>query len=237
MQINTVARRSGSPRWSMAVCGLLAMGVAAALSAYAGLHPGRGSALFTLGFSSVVAMKSWLSTVAGVLVIVQVFTALGMWGKLPGRTFESPRVVVVHRWSGTLAFLVTLPVAFQCIWSLGFSTAGIRTITHSVAGCLFYGVFAAKMLGLRLKGLPGLGDPATRRSAGCAVHHAVVHRGFLVLHQTWVGVLRTVRNGATRAARTVTVRTARPPAGHGRAVARAGVPFGESTVQAQCVDR
>lgn len=155
MQVNTVVRRSPSSQWGLALCGLLGLGIAGALAAYASVHPGHGGALFTLGFGSVLAMKSWLSTVAGVLVIGQILTALGMWGKLPGRAFESPRVAVVHRWSGTLAFLVTLPVAFQCVWSLGFSTADIRTIVHSVAGCLFYGVFAAKMLGLRLRGLPG----------------------------------------------------------------------------------
>ena len=159
MQVAIVARRSRSPQWGLAACGLLGLGVAGALAAYASLHPGHGTAFFTLGFSSVLAMKSWLSTMAGVLVIVQVTTSLGMWGKLPGRTFESPQVAVVHRWSGTLAFLVTLPVAFQCVWSLGFATAGSRTIVHSVAGCLFYGVFAAKMLGLRMKGMPGWALP------------------------------------------------------------------------------
>jgi Family of unknown function (DUF6529) len=46
-------------------------------------------------------------------------------------------------------------VAFHCIWALGFGTADSRVIIHSVAGCLFYGAYAAKMLGLRLPGSPG----------------------------------------------------------------------------------
>ena len=48
-----------------------------------------------------------------------------------------------------------MPVVFHCVWSLGFATDSARTLIHSIAGCLFYGVFAAKMLSLRLRGLPG----------------------------------------------------------------------------------
>ena len=55
--------------------------------------------------------------------------------------------------------MLTLPVAFQCVWSFGFATDSTRTLIHSVAGCLFYGVFAAKMLSLRLRGLPGWALP------------------------------------------------------------------------------
>ena len=46
-------------------------------------------------------------------------------------------------------------MAFSCIWALGFQTYSLRVVVHSVAGCLFYGAYAAKMLGLRLKGMPG----------------------------------------------------------------------------------
>ena len=66
---------------------------------------------------------------------------------------------VLHRFSGSVAFILTLPVAFSCIWSLGFQTYSLRVAAHGVAGCLFYGAYAAKMLGLRLKGLPGLALP------------------------------------------------------------------------------
>ena len=82
-------------------------------------------------------------------------TPLAMWGRLPGVAASPGWAVPLHRWSGVVAFVLTLPVAFQCIWSAGFSNESPRTLIHSLAGCLFYGAFAAKMLSLRLRGLPG----------------------------------------------------------------------------------
>ena len=38
---------------------------------------------------------------------------------------------------------------------LGDFTTTPRVLVHSLAGCTFYGAYSAKMLGLRLRGLPG----------------------------------------------------------------------------------
>ena len=65
----------------------------------------------------------------------------------------------MHRWSGSIAFVLSLPVALQCVWALGFETTTPRVILHGVFGCLFYGAYAAKMLGLRLHGLPAWALP------------------------------------------------------------------------------
>ena len=49
-----------------------------------------------------------------------------------------------------------MPVAFHCLWSLGF-TSDIddpRTYVHSVVGCVFYGVFVVKVLSVRIHELP-----------------------------------------------------------------------------------
>ena len=60
----------------------------------------------------------------------------------------TPRwVAVAHRWSGSLAFAVSIPVALHCVWSLGFVTTTPRVLVHSIAGSAFYGAYAAKMLG------------------------------------------------------------------------------------------
>ncbi len=65
-----------------------------------------------------------------------------------------PPIGRIHRWSGRLAFLSTLPVAFHCIFILGFQTTDARVIVHSIAGSFMYGVFAAKIFILKDHGYP-----------------------------------------------------------------------------------
>ncbi len=133
----------------------LALGaaVALALGTYGRLHDPSGQTLTTLGFDSQLQMKAWLTTAALALGGVQLVSALAMYGRL-GRRAQVPWVGPVHRTSGLLAFLISLPVAAHCLWSLGFSTFDARTTAHSVLGCAFYGAFAAKMLTLRTHGGP-----------------------------------------------------------------------------------
>jgi hypothetical protein len=99
-------------------------------------------------------LKTWLSTIVLFFVFVQIVTALGMYGRLSAAQ-PRPWVSQLHRWSGTIAFVVSLPVAFHCLWSLGFQTSTSRVLIHSIAGCVFYGAYASKMLGLRVRGLSG----------------------------------------------------------------------------------
>ena len=54
----------------------------------------------------------------------------------------------VHRWSGRIAILLTVPVIVHCLYALGFQTYSARVLAHSVLGCIFYGAFVAKMLSL-----------------------------------------------------------------------------------------
>ncbi len=138
---------------------LCGVAVAASLGVYAKTHAPAGRPLFTLGFSGVLQMKAWLSTVVLALVAVQLVTALGIWGRLPGVRSAPSGIALVHRWSGSVAFVLSLPVAFHCIWSLGFVTGSTRVVLHGIAGCAFYGAYAAKMLGLRTRGLPSWALP------------------------------------------------------------------------------
>jgi hypothetical protein len=133
--------------------------VTVALAVYGAAHTPAGRPLFTLGFSGPLQMKAWLSTIVMVLVVAQLVTALWMWGRLPGVGAGGPAVAFAHRWTGTAAFVVSLPVAFQCLWTLGFSAVDARVAIHSLAGCAFYGAYTAKMLGLRVKGLPSWALP------------------------------------------------------------------------------
>lgn len=142
-------------RAGLAAVLLAGAAVALSLGIYARVHTPSGRPIVTFGFSGILQMKVWFATAAVVLILVQVTTALWMWKRLPGAGAAPPWVNVLHRWSGTTAFILTLPVAFSCVWSLGFATTSFRVVVHGVVGCLFYGAYASKMLGLRIRGLPG----------------------------------------------------------------------------------
>ena len=138
---------------------LLGAAVAVALGIYGKVHTGAGRPIFLLGFSGMLQLKTWLSTAAVALLLVQLLSALWMWGRLPGAGPAPRWLTPVHRYSGSIAFVLTLPVAFHCLWALGFGTTSTRVLVHSIAGCAFYGAYAAKMLGLRVRGLPGWAIP------------------------------------------------------------------------------
>ena len=106
--------------------------------------------LVTSVFSTPIAFKAWFATAAGVFAIVQVLTGARIFGKLTGIVpVPPPRVNRIHRWSGRLAILCTLPVAFHCIFILGFQTGDARVLAHSLLGTFIYGVFAAKVFFVR----------------------------------------------------------------------------------------
>jgi hypothetical protein len=111
------------------------------------------SGYFDLFFSDTIHMKAWLATVAVVLAVLQIFTAAWIFRKLP---WDKPAWVnPVHRWSGRLAFVATLPVAYHCIFKLGFESGSDRVLAHSLLGSGFYGAYAAKVTIVRLKRFPG----------------------------------------------------------------------------------
>jgi uncharacterized protein DUF6529 len=111
--------------------------------------------LVTAVFSTTIAAKAWLASVAIVLALVQVTTAARMWGRLTFLPVRGRAVARIHRWSGRTAFVFTLPVFFHCVTILGFQTPDARVAIHSLAGTFFYGVFAAKVLIVHDRELPG----------------------------------------------------------------------------------
>jgi len=127
--------------------------VSVALGVYGARHQPTGEAIFTLGFGSMIAMKVWLALVVGALALVQLVSALWIYGRL-GRP-AGRAVTRTHRLSGTTAILVSLPVAYHCLWSLGFQTYDTRVLAHSLFGCVFYGAFVTKILALRTRNSPG----------------------------------------------------------------------------------
>jgi hypothetical protein len=140
----------------VAAAALAGGAVAVALGTYGRVHNPTFRPIADLGFPSVLDMKAWLATFAAALMLLQLTSALWMYGNLPVRRPAPRHTATVHRWSGTVAFLFTLPVAYHCLWSLGFAETGTRQVAHSILGCAFYGAFATKMLVLRIDRLPRL---------------------------------------------------------------------------------
>ncbi len=103
---------------------------------------------FDLFFSDTLHMKAWLVTAAVILACSQLLTAARIYEVLrfppKGRFYHS-----VHRWSGRAAILLTLPVAYHCVFLLGFGTHSPRVLIHSLLGSALYGAVVAKVLIVR----------------------------------------------------------------------------------------
>jgi hypothetical protein len=67
----------------------------------------------------------------------------------------------VHRLVGLSAFALSLPIAYHCLWSLGFEgdLGSTRRFVHSIAGCAFYGAFATKVICVRSNRMPAWALP------------------------------------------------------------------------------
>src|SRR5260370_23470316 len=66
---------------------------------------------------------------------------------------------VVHWRTGRTAIVLTLPVAYHCIFKLGFGIENSRVYIPSLLGSSVYGVFLAKVFIVRAKGFPGWALP------------------------------------------------------------------------------
>ena len=132
--------------------------VALSLGVYGNLHEPTLVAVNLAGFSNAIRAKAWLATFAFVFALVQLVSALAMYGKLPG--IHAPSWTgTLHRWSGRIAFLLAVPVAIHCLYALGFEWSSPRVIIHSLLGCFFFGFFTVKMLVLSRRGMPGWALP------------------------------------------------------------------------------
>jgi len=141
---------------------LLAL-VSATVGAFASrtVTPTYATPFFQLFFGDVIHMKVWLTTAAFVLACAQLLTAARIYERFhfppPGRFYN-----LVHRWSGRAAIVLTLPVAYHCVFLLGYAAINhtdsfqfARTATHATLGTIVYGVFLGKLFIVRANGLPG----------------------------------------------------------------------------------
>jgi hypothetical protein len=140
------------------LAGVLGAVVALTLGIYGRAHDPASDLTITLGFTNTITMKVWLATIALLFAVVQVMSALWIYGRLPLGAAPS-WLGGFHRVSGRLAFLVSLPVAYHCLYQLGFQHSSTRVLVHSILGCAFYGAFAAKIVIVRSRGLPSVALP------------------------------------------------------------------------------
>lgn len=128
--------------------------VSVTLGVYARVHDATGIAVSVAGFSSTQTVKVWLASAAALFAVLQLLSALVMYGKLPPAPAPS-WIGGFHRWSGRTAFLLSIPVAVHCLYALGFQSYDTRVLAHSLLGCVFFGAFTVKMLLLTRRGLAG----------------------------------------------------------------------------------
>ena len=144
----TIAARGGfTPGPVVAVA--VGAAVSILLGTYGRVHDPTGDTALVAFFSGQIQFKAWLGTLTVLFAVAQVVSALRLYGRVGPPA--PPWLGEVHRLTGTLAFLFSLPIAYHCLWSIGFwADPGLnRVFIHSVAGCLFYGVFAVKVLAVR----------------------------------------------------------------------------------------
>src|SRR3954469_24702311 len=139
-----------SSRWLAAP--LVAFALFSLTAGLLAAHDPRSKGYFQLFFSDPIHLKAGLATVVVVLACFQLLTAAWIFRKLPWR--KPAWVNPAHRWSGRLAFAFTLPVAYHCIFKLGFRSPSTRVLAHSLFGCAVYGAFAAKVTIVRLHRFP-----------------------------------------------------------------------------------
>ena len=139
----------------LALAGGLAVVVAAAVYAVARVHtPEYTTELFGRSGLAAIRLKAQLATGVLGLAVAQLGSALWMYRRLPGAGAPSRPVPMLYRLGGAIAFLLSLPIAVHCVLAYGVQLSSPRVAVHSLAGCFFYGAFAAKVLVVRSRRLP-----------------------------------------------------------------------------------
>src|SRR4051794_22046079 len=127
----TVAVPVRSARGDVAVLIAVAFGaaIAVALGVFGKVHDPQYFSVSIAGFSSGLAVKSWLATVAIALAVFQLVSAFAMYRLIPGGKAPS-WIGTAHVWSGRLAVLVSVPVAGDRPDSLRFESFNTPLLFH-----------------------------------------------------------------------------------------------------------
>ncbi|MEQ8839489.1 MAG: DUF6529 family protein [Acidimicrobiales bacterium] len=142
---------------------------ALALGIYASVHEPTGRDFVLTGFSSASSWKSMFASVTVVLFFVQISLGLRIAGRLGPRLPPPPWARDVHRLVGTIAFGMSIPVVFHCLWTLGYRADDTRLALHSLLGCVAYGLYVAQVLTVRSGDRPEWAVPVTGAMLGIAM--------------------------------------------------------------------
>jgi hypothetical protein len=179
MAASAPVRTGVSTTTKLLVILLAGAAVSVALGVYANEHTATGERPYTLFFSGTIQLKVWFATAAVVLACVQLLLAARLYDKISIPRRAPAWLGDAHRLVGTFTFALTLPVAYACLWALGFQSGSTRVLVHGLLGCVFYGAFAVKVLVVRTRGLPGWAIPV----AGGLLFAALV--GLFVTSSVW----------------------------------------------------
>jgi hypothetical protein len=105
-------------------------------------------------------LKAQLTSVVLGMAGLQLALALWIYQRLPGAGSAPRWARLLHRANGYLTIAVSAPIAVHCLLAYGFQTSSSRLAVHSVAGCLFYGLFVAKVCVVRSSAQPPWALPA-----------------------------------------------------------------------------
>ncbi|MFE4258755.1 DUF6529 family protein [Streptomyces sp. NPDC056883] len=144
----------------------LALAFAAAVAVFVGLFlfgrantPDYTATMFGQADADALRLKAQLATGVLGLAALQLLLALWMYRRLPRVRRVPGPVPIVHRVVGVVLFALSVPIAVHCVRAYGVQLTGSRAAVHSIAGCFFYGAFAAKVLLVRSRRLPGWALP------------------------------------------------------------------------------
>jgi plastocyanin len=142
-----------APRVKAVLPLLVAAAVTAGIYVWAkSISPDYSTSLFGQSAADTLPLKSWLATAVLALAVLQLYTALWLYGRLHRSRAKPRRLGRIHRLTGAAAILVSLPVAYHCLFAYGFRDFDTRMLVHSLAGCFFYGALAAKIVVVRTRG-------------------------------------------------------------------------------------
>ena len=114
------ARRNPSSGARLLLAGGVGAAIALSLGIYGNAHAPATDLSITLGFTDTITMKVWLATVAVLLALVQLGSALWLYGRLPLRGAAAvARQPAPHLGPPRLP-ASSLPVAYHCLYQLAF---------------------------------------------------------------------------------------------------------------------